>query len=340
MNQKERLYRALDLENVDRVPCASPLQTGTLDLMKASGAYWPAANRNAALMAALSKSANSHAKIESMRLPFAISLEVTAFGGEIGKESIDRQPAIIKAPLTGLADFDDVRIPDPYLDGEIPVVIDAIEILASESETVPLICAVVGPFTSAGQLKGSQDLITDVAVRPQHVKQVLEIATQWSINYAKAAIEAGADVISIIDSTAGGDVLGPSQFSEFAYPYQKRLVDAIHKAGARSILHICGKTRKSLSMMVDTNVDGISIDQQMDIGWVSKQVNGKVALIGNVSPTSTLLFKRPEDVMAEAKHCIEGGTNILAPGCGFASETPLENMRALSEAAHRYGAHS
>jgi [methyl-Co(III) methylamine-specific corrinoid protein]:coenzyme M methyltransferase len=305
--------------------------------MKACGAYWPDANNNPRQMATLSKAAHTFAGIENVRVPFDVSVDATAFGAKTGKESIDRQPAILKAPITDSEQLEHVSIPDPYTAGRAPIVLEAVRILASEMKDVPIICAIVGPFTLAGQLRGSQEAITDVAMRPEFIKGILEKATQWDIAYSKAAIEAGADIITIIDSTSGGDVLGPAQYSEFAYPYQKRVVEGIRGMDGYSILHICGKTKKNMSRMIETGANGISVDQQMDIEWVKQQTKGRAAAIGNVSPTSTLLFKKPADVMAEARHCIDAGTDILAPGCGFASETPLENMKAMLEAALLFG---
>jgi MtaA/CmuA family methyltransferase len=176
-----------------------------------------------------------------------------------------------------------------------------------------------------------------VALRPDFIKGILDKATRWNMAFAQAALEAGADVIAIIDATSSGDVLGPEQYAEFAMPYQKKVVEAICRTDGYSILHICGKTRKNLPSMILTKANGISVDQQMDIGWVKQQVKGKAACIGNVSPTSTLLFKKPADVEAETKRVIEAGTDVVAPGCGFAPETPLANMRAMVEATHRYG---
>jgi [methyl-Co(III) methanol-specific corrinoid protein]:coenzyme M methyltransferase len=88
--------------------------------------------------------------------------------------------------------------------------------------------------------------------------------------------------------------------------------------------------------MIETGANGISVDQQVDIGWVKQQVKGKAAAIGNVSPTSTLLFKGSQDVIAESIRCLDAGTDILAPGCGFAPGTPLGNMKAMVEAAMTY----
>lgn len=334
---KSRLIDVLCLKKVDRIPCVSPLQTGTLDLMKASGAYWPEANKDATLMAKLGKAAHTVAGLESIRLPFDVSVDASAFGAVEGKDAIDRQPAILDAPIKTREALEKAKIPDPKKDGRAPVVLDAIKMVSQEFPRTPVICAIVSPFMLAGQLRGSQEAIMEVALQPDFMKDILDKAAEWDIAYSLAALEAGADIIAMIDATSSGDVLGPPQYAEFALPYQKRVVDAVRKAGGYTVLHVCGKTRKNLPYMVQTGANGISVDQQMDIGWVAQELKGKAATIGNVSPTNTLLFKKPENVIEEAKRCIDAGTNILAPGCGFAPETPLENMKALVEAAHKYG---
>ncbi len=339
MNYKDRLFGVLNLERTDRLPCVSPLQTGTIDLMKASGAYWPEANNDSSLMARLSKAAHAVAGIESVRVPFDVSVDATAFGALTGKETQDRQPAILKAPITSQELLDQAEIPEPSRAGRAPVVLEAVRSLANDPELkeVPVICAITGPFMLAAQLRGTQEAIMDVAMKPSFVKDILEKATQWNVAFVQAALEAGADVIAIIDATSSGDVLGPVQFAEFAMPYQKRVVEAIRHNDGYAILHICGKTRRNMPYMIQTGANGISVDQQMDIGWVKEQVAGKAACIGNVSPTSTLLFKKPKDVIAETKRVIEAGTDVVAPGCGFAPETPLANMKALVEATLTYG---
>jgi [methyl-Co(III) methanol-specific corrinoid protein]:coenzyme M methyltransferase len=49
------------------------------------------------------------------------------------------------------------------------------------------------------------------------------------------------------------------------------------------------------------------------------------------------LFGTPADVAAETRACIEAGTDVVAPGCGFALETPFENMKAMVEMTRTHG---
>ncbi|OPY33155.1 MAG: Methylcobamide:CoM methyltransferase MtbA [Methanomassiliicoccales archaeon PtaU1.Bin124] len=335
LNEKERLLNMLDRQPVDRVPCACPLQTGTVELMAACGSYWPDANHDPKKMSVLAKAAHDLAGIESVRVPFDVTVDASAFGAATGYDAVDRQPAIIDTVMSEPEMVSDTPIPDPWKDGRAPVLLEAIHEL-SRLEDVPVICGIVAPFMLAAQLRGGQVTLMDLILRPDVVKEALEKAMEWDVAFAKAAIDAGADVITLIDATASGDILSPSQYEEFALPYQKFVLHEIDQAGGYGILHICGDTHQNMPLMLRSRAKGISVDQCMDIGWVKEQARGKAAVIGNVNPTSTLLFGRTEDVSNEAQECLRDGCDVLAPGCGFAPRTPLANMRAMVSVATRH----
>ena len=332
MNEKERLLLALAREEVDRTPCASPLQTGTVELMEACGSFWPEANRDPRAMARLAQAAHDLAGLESVRVPFDITVDATAFGALTGYDGVDRQPAILETAMRDPEAFCDVAVPDPRRDGRAPVVLEAVRSLASK-DGPPVICGIVAPFMLTAQLRGGQVTLMDVVLRPDVVKAVLEKAMEWNVAFAEAVLEAGADVVALIDATASGDILSPKQYAEFALPYQKIVSGSIHAAGGRSILHICGDTSRNIAEMAQARFDGVSVDQCMDLASVKRQTQGRVAVIGNVDPTATLLFRGPQEVFDEAVECIGEGCEVLAPGCGFAPRTPLVNMRAMVHAA-------
>lgn len=339
MNQLERLLAALKLEKVDRLPCASPLQTGTEDLMKATDAYWPEAHDDPELMATLALAAHTIAGIESVRVPFDISVDATAFGTITGKATRLTQPMLLDRSFSNPEKIESAEVPDPRKDGRAPVVLEAVRKLKDRvKDEVPVIAATVSSFMLACQLRGEEAGIMDVIKHPERIEAVLKLACEWNIAFAEELIDAGADVITLVDATSSGDVLGPKQYQRFAMPYQKRIAEAVRKKGALSVLHICGNTSRNIEYMAQTGVNGISVEQSIDLKAVKQVIAGRAALVGNVDPTNTLVRKKPADVEAEVKQCIEDGTDIVAPGCGFSPETPLENMKAMVEATKRFGA--
>jgi len=62
--------------------------------------------------------------------------------------------------------------------------------------------------------------------------------------FARAEIAAGADLIAIGDAAAS--LVGPQIYVSVVWPYEKKMVDAIHAMGAPVRLHICGDTRAIL----------------------------------------------------------------------------------------------
>lgn len=67
-----------------------------------------------------------------------------------------------------------------------------------------------------------------------------------------------------------------------------------------------------------------------------KLVGGRTKLIGNISTSGILLTGTYEEVKEEAGKCLEGGIDVLAPGCGIAPKTPTENISALVDARDEF----
>jgi [methyl-Co(III) methanol-specific corrinoid protein]:coenzyme M methyltransferase len=333
MDERERLLAALHLEPVDRVPCACPLQTGTVPLMHASGAFWPEANHDAWKMAALSRAAHDIGLLESVRIPFDVAVEASAFGAVLGNEAVDRQPAVTRPRFRSLADLECFDLPDPRRDGRAPAVLQAVRILSESMPQVPVICGVVMPFNLATLLRGTEAALMDLMVDASLMRELLRVAGEWNGAYLEAVLAEGADVVTMVDSAASGDMVSPEQFAEFALRHDRDAADLVREGGASSVLHICGRIDRHIDHMLTVGADGISVEQSVDLRWARQRTRGRAALIGNVSPTSTLLWGTPEDVRRDAERCLMEGVDVLSPGCGFAPGTPLENMRSLGAAA-------
>ena len=86
-------------------------------------------------------------------------------------------------------------------------------------------------------------------------------------------------------------------FEEFAFPYQKRIVEAVHRAGARTKLHICGNTSAVLPQMIETGSDILDLDWMVDIGSAKRLLQDKTTILcGNYDPVAVLLQGSPEKI--------------------------------------------
>jgi len=190
--------------------------------------------------------------------------------------------------------------------------------------------------------RGSQQAMLDLIDNPSFAKKIMAIGTERSIELGRAFIEIGIDGIYIGDAWASSSIISPQQYKEFCLPFHRKATEAFHKYGVKVYLHICGNCSPILDMMADTGVDAIEpLDPLggVDIADAKRRVGDRVCLKGGVN-TLTLLQGTPEDVRREVRYCIEnagrGGGLLVGSGDDIPKDSPVENVKAMVEEAHRW----
>jgi MtaA/CmuA family methyltransferase len=171
--------------------------------------------------------------------------------------------------------------------------------------------------------------MTDFFEDAGFVKELFEFATELGLKFAKAQIEAGVDLMGIGDAAAS--LVGPKIYEEFVWPYEKRLVDGIHKLGAAVRLHICGDTRKILEGISRLDAEMIDLDYPSPMRMAREKMGQKQVICGNINPVSVLQDASPEEIYKAVEICHkEAGENfIVGAGCEVTRDTPLENIKVL-----------
>jgi [methyl-Co(III) methylamine-specific corrinoid protein]:coenzyme M methyltransferase len=333
---KERLARALKGQPVDRMPAVSFTQTGTVEQMEASGAFWPEANEDAQKMAALAEAGHTVVGFEAVRVPFDITAEAEFFGCKIKPGTREQQPSVVGHVVKDAADIEKLKGYE-LNHGRISVVCDAIKILADKyGNELPIMGSMIGPFSLAQHLNGD-DWFMNIFTDETFGQALIDFTTDFNIAYAKKMAENGADTMVIIDPTASAQLIGAQFYEKFVVPYHRRIVDAMRELNVATVLHICGDTTQGLALMEVCGVDAISVDQSVNVSTAMDKVD-RAIIIGNLDPVNVLWNKTPEVVRQKSKEVLDAGVPILAPGCGIVSKTPTENLRAMVEMIkeHRY----
>ncbi len=208
--------------------------------------------------------------------------------------------------------------------------IDAVATLAAEiGQTHSVLGWVEGPIAEYGDLRGVESTLMDLIDKPEIFAEACEIIVDNAINFARAQIKAGADMIGVGDAAAS--LISPDMYVEHVLPWEKKLVEDIHDAGAAVKLHICGNIAKNIEHMVKTGADIIDVDWMVPLEDARKAVGEDVVLCGNFDPAGVLLQGTPEHVADAAEGCLAFGGErfILMPGCEVPPGTPEENLRAF-----------
>ena len=277
-----------------------------------------------------------------------IDLDTTMLAEAMGavRDSTPGEPGHIAAPaIRSLDEVDKLRPVDPQRDGRIPVLLEAVRIMARAVGGQVAIrgncdqCA----FSLAGLLRGMQDFMMDLLTASDHpgLYRLLEVSYESHVATHRAVKRAGADFTSLGDSPAGPDVVSPAIFQRFARPYQERLVRELAADGTFTVIHICGNTSAILHQLAQYPACGFELDYKTDSARAKATAGRQHVLFGNIDPSGVLALGTADQVFDASRRLIEtwkpGGRFILNAGCALPPTTPPENIRALVSAAAEFG---
>jgi uroporphyrinogen-III decarboxylase len=134
---------------------------------------------------------------------------------------------------------------------------------------------------------------------------------------------------------AAASLVGPKIYKEFVWPYEKRLIDGIHNLGAAVRLHICGDTRAILDGMGQLGAEMVDLDYPCPVRMAREKMGPRQVICGNINPVSVLRDSSSEDVYKAVENCHKeaGDRFIVGAGCEVPRDTPIENLRVLSNYA-------
>lgn len=210
--------------------------------------------------------------------------------------------------------------------------LEAVALMAEQAKgQVPVMGWVEGALAEAAVLRGFETVLTDTYDRPDWLAELLERCTEVAIDFAVAQVEAGADIIGLGDAVASQ--ISPVLYRKVALPYEQRIFEAVHAAGALARLHICGNTGRILDDMAASGADIIDIDWIVDLKKAAAAF-GEKAVCGNFDPVAVMLRGTPDQVYRATLAGLEQGGERLfsAAGCEIPDGTPAENLHAQRRA--------
>ena len=164
---------------------------------------------------------------------------------------------------------------------------------------------------------------------PQGFARLLEKIVDVSIPYLTMQLEAGADVVQVFDSWGGA--VSAATYREHLLPHLERLVRTVRESSGAPVIVYCNGCSHLLEVLVDSGADVLGIDWRIDPREAIERVGGRVALQGNLDPTT--LFASPDVVEREAKAVLEAFAGqhgyIFNLGSGILPKTPVESVEAL-----------
>jgi uroporphyrinogen decarboxylase len=202
-------------------------------------------------------------------------------------------------------------------------------------------------------LCGMDKVLTDMALHPELACGVFDKFTDFYVAYYdKMLIEAQGriDLFRIGDDvgTQNSLLISPAMFSQFIAPRLKLLVDLAHSHDTKVMFHSCGSITAFIDVLIEIGVDILDPIQvsaaNMDPARIKADHGSRICLHGSIDTQYVLPQGSPHQVAGNVRRMIDilgpGGGFILAPCHVLQTDVPSENVCAMYETGHEYGAYN
>jgi len=258
---------------------------------------------------------------------FDLQLEAECLGCELVWAK-DCPPSVRTHPLEN-----DMEIPCKCTipnekSGRIPIVLDVMRRMkAAVGETTALYGLICGPFTLASHLRGN-DIFMDMFDEEDYVADLMNFCLQVAKSMAKMFIEAGMDVIAVVDPVISQ--ISVDHFEQFMSEPFSELFAYIREQGVMSSFFVCGDSTRNIEVMCKTNPDSISVDENINLPAAKKITDRyNIAIGGNLPLTTVMLHGTQQDNMKCVIDLLDSINDcrnlIIAPGCDMPYDVPIEN---------------
>ncbi|MFM7661939.1 MAG: uroporphyrinogen decarboxylase family protein, partial [Bacteroidota bacterium] len=152
------------------------------------------------------------------------------------------------------------------------------------------------------------------------------------IDYLKAQIKSGADLVQVFDSWAG--ILSRKQYAEFCLPYLERICNAIKET---PITIFSKGAISSLPDLAKLNCNTLGLDWNMEIEKVREMVGESKTLQGNLDPCA--LYSDHKRIELETKKMLnsfKSTRHIVNLGHGIYPDTDFEKVKTFINTIKSY----
>ncbi len=257
--------------------------------------------------------------------------------GVVWNQTIDKDIGNVAHYLLPEPDLKDLTLPDPKA---VPFTAEPQSFLKRHRDQFTVCSIGFCLFERAWTLRGMEELLMDMVLRPQFVDQLLESITEYNLALMDRALAYNFDCIRFGDDWGQqtGLIFGKRLWERFFKPHYQTMFRKAKDSGRFVMLHSCGRVQELFPDLIAMGLDIFNTFQPeiMDPAEMKRQFGNDLTFYGGISTQALLPFASPEEIKKKTLEMIalvgRDGGYIAAPTHGIPGDVPAENIAALIEA--------
>ncbi|MHC4103844.1 MAG: uroporphyrinogen decarboxylase family protein [Planctomycetota bacterium] len=201
-------------------------------------------------------------------------------------------------------------------------------------------------FKPAMYLRGIEKLLLDLTLNPKIVEALTARLTAYYLEYNKKIFDranGNIDIFFMGDDFGiqEGMFLSKQMWRKFFKPGFKKFIEQAHSYGIKVMHHTCGSIFELIPEFIECGLDILQSLQPrakgMDFKKIKSEYGKYIAFQGGIDIQGTMPFGTVKQVREDVKRTIEtlgqGGGYILCTSHNLQADTPLENILSMYETA-------
>jgi uroporphyrinogen decarboxylase len=322
MSKRDRLAAAVRGEETDRPPVA---------LWR----HFPTDDQDVEQLALSAIAFQTQYDWDFIKLTPSSSYSVEGWGCRVAyRGGAEGTSEYLVRPVQEPQDWARLEVLDPYTGtlGQQLATIGRVRELAGPD--IPLLETVFSPLSQAKNLIGGGREIVHLRRHRHELQHALEVITETTVRFVRAALEAGADGIFYAVQHASASLLNEAEYREVGRPLDLRVLE-VAQGASFNLLHLHG-FNTYLDLVADYPVHALNWhdrDTGPALAEGARRFPGMV--VGGLSQRD-LVEGTPGSVRGLAREAVaqmDGRRLCLSTGCVMPTVAPWGNIRALRAAA-------
>lgn len=198
-----------------------------------------------------------------------------------------------------------------------------------------------GPVNNASMVIDHNELYMLFMTDPAYFEKLMKYCTERTLDFTKAFIDAGADVMLVGGNVPGG-FLGAEVYEQFILSHEKNYIDFIQNQGCPAVYHNCGEILSLVNSYKKLGAKVIEPFSPVPLGDTNLKeavdiVQGDYVIIGGVDQVNVIQNGTLEQVEKATKETMEAGKQngpfIIQSADFLEYNTPVENVEMFVKTA-------